>query len=404
MDEGVGTAARPERPSAPVGDDALRLVFVATFVLNASTSVVFTLISDLQDATGISTASLGLITATGFVVGLVAQLLVAPLADRGGAKLLLVGGLALAVVGSTVFAYGTDLAVLLLARALIGAADGCFIPAARAIVAGSDPARAGERLGRLARVDLAGFVTGPIIGSVLVGPLGLRNTFLAFAVLALLALIGLAPRDVPPLPTTLESSRPSLVLLRDRQIGVAVVLALVLFLPVGVYDALWDRYLTDLGGSNLLIGLSFLLYGLPFVLLAAWGGRLADRVGHVRIAIVGVIALVPLVVSYGVIHSAVILAVLPMAEAVIQAATVPAAQAAMADACPPGRAAAGQGLAGATQLAGAAAAALVAAPIYAHLGSVAVFVTIGAFMLGLAFVAIAMRRGAATPSPRPAQT
>jgi MFS family permease len=363
--------------------------------------VVFTLISDLQDATGISTASLGLITATGFVVGLVVQLLVAPLADRGGAKLLLVGGLALAVVGSTVFAYGTDLAVLLLARALIGAADGCFIPAARAIVAGSDPARAGERLGRLARVDLAGFVTGPIIGSALVGPLGLRNTFLAFAVLALLALIGLAPRHVPALPTTVESSRPSLVLLRDRQIGVAVVLALVLFLPVGVYDALWDRYLTDLGGSNLLIGLSFLLYGLPFVLLAAWGGRLADRVGHVRIAIVGVIALVPLVVSYGVIHSAVILAVLPMAEAVIQAATVPAAQAAMADACPPGRAAAGQGLAGATQLAGAGAAALVAAPIYAHLGSVAVFVTIGGFMLALAFVAFAMCRGVATPSPRP---
>jgi predicted MFS family arabinose efflux permease len=387
------------RPSAdrPGGASPLRLLLIATFVLNASTSVVFALISDLQDAHGLSTASLGLIAGTGFVVGLTVQLLVAPLADRGRAKRLLLGGLALAVVGSTAFAFGSTLLALLGSRALVGAAAGCFIPAARAIAAGSRPDGAGESLGRLAQADLAGFATGPIIGGLLVGPLGLRSTFLFFALVAAVALVLLAPRTMPTLPTTAESSRPSLELLRYRGVVVATLLALALFLPVGVFDSLWDRYLTDLGGGNLLVGLTFLMYGLPFVALAAAGGRLAERVGHVRISLYGLAMLVPMTAVYGVIRSPLVLAIIPMFEAVAQAATVPASQAAMAAACPPGRAAAGQGLAGAVQLAGAAAAALVAAPIYGRSGPMAVF-GLAALVMGLLAIAAAALHHGSTPS------
>ena len=177
--DGAGSAvARPDAttiaPSRAAGS-SLRLIFVATFVLNGSTSVIFALISDLQDAVGLSTASLGLIAATGFIVGLAAGLVVAPWADRGWAKRLLLGGLALSAVGGIGFAMAHSLAALLVSRALIGAAAGCFLPAARAIVAGFDPARAGENLGRLARVDLAGFSSGPIIGGVLFSIVGLRG-------------------------------------------------------------------------------------------------------------------------------------------------------------------------------------------------------------------------------------
>ena len=99
-----------------------------------------------------------------------------------------------------------SLAALLVSRALIGAAAGCFLPAARAIVAGFDPARAGENLGRLARVDLAGFSSGPIIGGVLFSIVGLRGTFVFFAVVAAVALVVLAPRPLPTLATA--ASRP----------------------------------------------------------------------------------------------------------------------------------------------------------------------------------------------------
>jgi predicted MFS family arabinose efflux permease len=392
MEPVADVAARLGEPR-PRGAPSLRLLLIATFVLNGSTSVVFALISDLQDAHGLSTSSLGLIAGTGFGVGLVVQLAVSPLADRGWAKRLLLGGLALAAVGSTAFAFGSTLLELLGARALVGAAAGCFIPAARAIASASRPAAAGASLGRLAQAELAGFATGPIIGAVLVGPLGLEATFVFFAVVAVVALVALAPRAMPALPTTAESSRPSLELLRYRGVVVATLLALALFLPVGVFDSLWDRYLTDLGGGNGLVGLTFVLYGLPFVALAAAGGRLSDRVGHVRLSLWGLAILVPMTAVYGVIRSPVVLAIVPMFEAVAQAATVPASQAAMARACPPGRAAAGQGLAGATQLAGAGACAVVAAPIYEHLGAAAVFgLAAGAMGLMAAAAAVLHRR------------
>ena len=209
----------------------------------------------------------------------------------------------------------------------------------------STPSTAGENLGRLARVDLAGFAAGPIIGRVLFSVVGLRGTFVFFAVVAAVAFVLLIPRSLPSLATSAESSRPSLTLLRRRRVVVATLLALAVFLPVGVFDSLWDRYLTDLGGSNLVVGLTFALYALPFVALTAYGGRLADRVGHVRISLCGLALLAPLTALYGTFRSIPVLVLLPMLEAVGQAATVPASQAAMAAACPPGRAAAGQGLA-----------------------------------------------------------
>ena len=387
--------ARPDASRPARGATAgLRLIFVSTFVLNASTSVVFALISDLQDATGLSTSSLGLITATGFLVGLVAGLILAPLADRGWAKRLLLGGLALAAVGGVAFALAESLGALLAARAMVGAAAGSFIPAARAITAGFDPARAGENLGRLARIDLAGFATGPIIGGVLFSVVGLRGTFVFFAAVAAIAFVLLIPRSLPSLATSAESSRPSLTLLRHRRVVVATLLALAVFLPVGVFDSLWDRYLTDLGGSNLVVGLTFALYALPFVALTAYGGRLADRVGHVRISLCGLALLAPLTALYGTFRSIPVLVLLPMLEAVGQAATVPASQAAMAAACPPGRAAAGQGLAGATQLAGAGAAALLAAPTYEAYGPTALFAATAVVMGALAVLALILHSSA----------
>ena len=396
--DGAGSAvARPDvtavAPSRAAGA-GLRMIFVATFVLNGSTSVIFALISDLQDAVGLSTASLGLIAATGFIVGLAAGLVVAPWADRGWAKRLLLGGLALSAIGGIGFALAQSLAALLLSRALIGAAAGCFLPAARAIVAGFDPARAGENLGRLARVDLAGFSSGPIIGGVLFTIVGLRGTFVFFAVVAAVALVVLAPRQLPTLATSSESSRPSIGLLRHRRVVVATLLALALFLPVGHFDSLWDSYLTDLGGNNMVVGLTFFLFAIPFVLFTARLGRLADRIGHVRIALCGLALLVPCTAVYGIIRSIPVLVVLPMAESLAQAATVPASQAAMAAACPPGRAAAGQGLAVATQLAGAGMAALVAAPVYEQFGPAPLFATTAAVMALIAATALVLHLSA----------
>jgi predicted MFS family arabinose efflux permease len=370
----------------------LLLLLASTFVLAAANSVVFALMSDLQDEYGLSTGALGLISGAGFLVGLLVQLLVAPLADRGHAKALLLGGLALAVAGGVVFAAGSTVVVLVLARALSGASVGCFTPAACAIAATLAPDRAGEHLGRLAAAELGGFTVGPVVGGALVGPLGVRVPFLVFAVLAAIAFALLAPRPVPALATGSESARPSLGLLRIRGVVVATLFALALFLPVGIYDSLWDRYLTDLGASNTFIGLTFALYSVPFITLSTMGGRLADRLGHVRACTIGLAAITPLTAVYGFVDVPVALALITTVEATFQALAVPAAQAAMADAAPPGRAAAAQGLAGATQLAGAAGSAFVAAPVYGRFGPEVVFAGAGVVLAGIGLVALALHR------------
>jgi hypothetical protein len=78
---------------------------------------------------------------------------------------------------------------------------------------------------------------------------------------------------------------------------------------------------------------------------------------------------------------------------------VPAAQAAMADAAPAGRAAAGQGLAGATQLAGAALSAFVAAPVYGQWGPEVVFLGAGLVLAVIGVIAVVLHRsGVAAPA------
>lgn len=363
------------------------VLLAAMFTLAAASSVVFPLLPELQDTYDLPTWGLGVISGTAFAVGLAVQVTVAGLADRGHAKALLLAGLGLAAGSGLLFAAGTTLAVFTVARALGGVAVGMFVPAARAIAATVAPSAVAHQLGRLAAFELGGFVFGPVVGAAMAEVWGLRAPFLTFAGAAVAGLAVLAPRRLPPLPPGTASSTPSLALFRQRGVVVAALLALALFLPVGVYDALWARYLTDRGASTLFAGLSIALYGVPFVLLASTGGRVADRVGPVRAAVRSLWLIAPMTAAYGLLRAPALIAGVALFEAVAQAVAVPAAQAAMARACPPGRIAAGQGLAGATQLAGAAATAFVAAPLYGSAGPEAVFVGVATLIGVIGIVA-----------------
>ena len=69
-------------------------------VSSAGYGVMFTVLDDIRDQFGVSESHLGLIVAIGFFASFLAQVLLAPLADRGHARRLLMAGLALQAVGS----------------------------------------------------------------------------------------------------------------------------------------------------------------------------------------------------------------------------------------------------------------------------------------------------------------
>ena len=150
-------------------------------------------------------------------------------------------------------------------------------------------------------------------------------------------------------------------------------MAMALFLPVGFYDATLDRYLTDLGAHNWLIGLSYMAYGLPFAVLSTTGGRLADQKGALRMAAMSALLVAPLTWVYGFIGSAGAIVALSAVEGMVQALGVPAAGAMVAHAAPRGRAAAAQGLSGASSLLLGATSAYVAGALYGALGPVWMF-------------------------------
>ena len=371
-------------------DSVLKVLMFASFATAVSNSVIFAALGDLQDTYGFPDIGLGLIAGIGFFVGLLTQVFLAPLADSKKPKNLMVLGLVFACVGSLVFAVGDTLWQFILGRAIVGVSFGCTQPAARALAANLDKKRAAERLGKLAGMETAGIVGGPFLGGILLGPVGLRGTFLVFAGIALVGAVILAAKELPALTSSGESRKISLGLFRYPGVRVAALTTMSLFLPVGVYDALWDRYLTDRGASNFVIGLSFLLYGIPFILLSRYGGRLVDKWGALRTALLAVFIVAPITASYGIFAAPAVIIAVSVFEGVIQAATIPAAQATMASVAPPGRAAAAQGLSGASNLVGASLMAFASPWVYGEFGSEAAFISVAVVMILVSLLARTM--------------
>ena len=362
----------------------LFLLLFCTFSTAAANSVVFASMSELQEKYGYADSALGLIAGTGFALGLVVQLFVAPLADRGHGRKLIQIGLALAGIGSVVFVFGDSLGWFIVGRAFVGASLGCTFPAVRALAANLDRSRSAERLGAVAGTEIGGFVTGPLVGSLLIDPFGLDATFLVFGAMAVFALVVIMPRKFPELISSNESRRLSFDLMRIRSMRVALILTLAVTFPTGMFDALWDRFLDDLGGNNAMTGLTFAVYGLPFILFSSRAGKLIDKRSPVAVVLWLVIPISLLTISYGIVKQPWIILGIGLFEGILQATMIPAALSAIAKAAPLGRASAAQGLSGATTVLGQMIAAFTAPSIYGAYGA---FVTFFVVALGIATIA-----------------
>lgn len=350
-------------------------VLVPSALVAGASLAMFPLFPELQARHGISTASLGLIAAAGFVATLIAEMGLAPLADRGRARVLLVGGAVAAGVSLVLVAAADDVATLVLSRLVGGVGYGAWLPAASALVVRASPARAGEQLGRLYAAELLGLAVGPLLAALGLGWIDLTPT-MAVGALALLVAAAWAARTREPgidhAPAT-PPPRLAFDLLGTATVRRAVLLAVAFWLPIGAYDAIWSRFVADLGASTALVGLSYTLFALPFAVVAPLAGRLADRLGGPRAALRGFAVLLPVVVSFGFVDQVWVVIGLGVVESTGQAIASTAAAAAMARAVSGDRVGSGQGLARAAGGIVAAVAALVAAPVYDTLGRAVLF-------------------------------
>ena len=361
------------------------VVFGALTALFASGyGVMFTVLDEFRDEYGIGEGALGLVVAMGFLSSFLAQVTIAPLADRGHARVLIVIGMVCNVAGLLGMAYGSDVAVLLTSRFVMGVGVGLAYPAARRIVIIADPDHLGQNLGRLLAADVAGFAAGPAVSAVLVGPFGIAAPFLLIAVL-MVAFFPLvistrvansdADIEVPP--------RFAFDLLRIRPYLAALCMGSAVFMMIGAFDALWALVLDDLRASDLIANLGITLFAIPVVLFGSIGGRLAQSIGPFRYGTLGLMVGAVAMVAYGHAPSGGVMLAISVVHAVNDGLTVSSSGVAVGLVVPVERQASAQGLLGGAETLVAGITATVIGQIYQHLGRTVAYTSCAAAMVAL---------------------
>ncbi len=334
-------------------------------------AAVFTLLAEIRDAFGFADATMGLIAASAFAAGFVAQLGLSRLADLGLGAGLLRMGLALSLVGALWMIFAVELWEWVATRCLLGFGAGCVRPGVRRFVLVLDPNQAGKRLGVLAAWEMVGFLLGPVMASVVFVLWGLQAPFVMVAV-CLSVLVPFAWRLVIP-GARRPTQRALGALIRSPPMQACLTMGIAFYITVGVFEAVWAMFFADLGASQVFIGLTMSLFTLPMIFIAPWAGGMAQRRNVLRLVTLTLSCAVVCMWFYGVLTSLWWLCVPLAVHAVVDAITMPATQLAVGYASGEGALATGQGLFGATGLAVAALASLAGGALYQSMGALGVW-------------------------------
>ncbi|NQZ97829.1 MAG: MFS transporter [Myxococcales bacterium] len=360
-------------------------LFLVSGTLTLGYGSVFTLLAEIRTRFGFEDWAIGWIGGAGFAAGFVAQVALSRYADRGYQRLMLVGGVLSGLLGMLGMAVATELWEFIVSRLLLGLGSGTFSPAVRRIAVIRDPERAGETLGRMMVFELGGFLIGPVLASVLNELLGLRAPFIALAAMLAVAVPVVARTRLEEGVVSTER-RVVRSLLTRRTIWACLLAAIAFYLTVGVFEATWAIFLSDRGASQLFIGATLSLFSLPMLFIPPYAGRLAQRIGPMRVIPISIGVAIVCMCGYAVFDALIALAIVVAVHSVVDAFTMPANQLAVARATPPDQIAAGQGLLGALGLATAAATAAVGGWVY---GSFGAFVLYGGTAVLMAVLLVA---------------
>ena len=373
-------------------DRRLVLTFgLLTALFAAGYGVMFTMLDDFRDEFGIGPTALGAIVATGFFSSFLAQVLLAPLADRGHARRLVYLGMLLNVVGLVGMAVGTTFLTLVLARLVMGIGAGMAQPAIRRIVILSAPDELGANLGFLLSAEVGGFAMGPAVAAILTGPFGIPAPFLLIAVATVLCLPVIARADVQEtVDDAAPAARFAFDLLRSRPYVAAVMMGSAVFLMIGTFDALWVLVLSDLETADWIANLGITLFALPLVVLGSYGGRLAQRVGPYRLGTLGLLGGATFMCLYGVLPTGGAMFAVAMVHALNDGLTVSSASVAVGLVSPADRQAGAQGLLGGIETLVAGVTALAAGALYEEFDRTVAYTACAIAMVTCVLVAYAL--------------
>lgn len=340
---------------------------------------------------GVDLAGLGLVIAAWPLARLVGEPLFGWLADRTSRVPLMVIGLVVTGVFCLLPLVFVGTVAFIVLRAAAGLATALYDPAARGFLTdATPPERRGEAFGLYGAVQMGGFLVGPAIGAIGAQRFGgVAFVFVFSGIVAVLAAIPIALRlreaevRTHPSPPGVAAefardSQASAGLSATRMDDTAdaradvprslwnrgLIAALVINaggnFAGGTYEVIWSLFLTGLGASLDLVGLTFAMFGLPVLLLSPYAGRLVDRRGSFAFIVVGSILPAVMGLIYPRIPEPIFAVPLILIEATGFALLNPALYSVVAASSPPGRSSTAQGLFGAAGTVGFIVASLIA--------------------------------------------
>ena len=323
----------------------LALLLSASALGAMSYGVMFTMLDDYRDKYSIVESKLGLIVAAGFITGFIANVLIAPYADKGHAKRLVILGILMEIIGCLVMAFGGSFVALFLGRFLTGLGGGASEPAVRRIIILANPKEMGRNLGLSVSAGVGGFALGPVISAVTVDAFGLAAPFLIICALLALTFMGISRlhveeaevSDAPP-------QRLAFDLLRMRPILGVIIIGLALFVMIGTFDSLWSVMMEDINAPTWVASVGITIFALPMLFLAPYGGRMTQKIGPFKASITGLSIAALFMALYGTIGSPYVMMVIGLFHGIVDGLTITGGSAAIALVAPKERLASAQGL------------------------------------------------------------
>jgi DHA1 family tetracycline resistance protein-like MFS transporter len=315
---------------------------------------------------------LGLVVAAWPAARLVGEPVFGRIADSASRRRMMVIGLFTASVFAVAPLFFLGPVAFVLARLFAGLSASIYDPAARGyLVDANPPEKQGETFGLYGAAQMGGLILGPAIGGIAAGLTG--NPSVPFWVAGICVflsaiLVWARVRDVPhAAPTHVpadgagaggDGTGPRPRRLLNRLLVAAIVLNVATFVAGGTYEVVWSLYLTSLGASLGVIGLTFLTFGLPILLLSPVMGRFIDHEGGFLGLALGMAVIGTCGVLYALVPNVWFVILLGLVEGTAFAVASPALFMLVARASPPGRSSTAQGIFGAAGTVGTIVAAL----------------------------------------------
>jgi DHA1 family tetracycline resistance protein-like MFS transporter len=250
---------------------------------------------------GGSAALVGAVVAAGLLSNAAIRYPAGWASDRFGTRPVMLVAMGVTAALFLVYIFPLPAPAFVLVRFIQGAAQGAYFPAANGLLAEISPSdERGRVFGFMQSTHMAGMLVGPAIG----GFIALFNLDVVFAVAAAVTLVATAA------VVTLENVRveaaveaPARALHIARRLLPLILLGAGTSYMIGTFDTIWALYMTYRGATTFAVGLSFVTFALPAMLLSSQAGALGDRFGPRRFIVVALLftaffaALYPFVAS-----------------------------------------------------------------------------------------------------------